>query len=223
MSLKGIIFTAIAFAAGTLSAAYLTPHAAAPDMVQIQVDGEPLRVAINEVTVSDWQACVDDGACESITSTKANAANLPLTGVNWFDVQAYISWRNAREGRTFRLPTAEEWSEIGGKKTLAKRKLLFDDPRMAWAAAYGQEETPRGPVRAQGAWSRTGDGVNDLEGNVWEWTASCSDPKGDPNRCPAMHVMGAHDAVLSVFVRNPASGGCASGSPPTHVGFRLVE
>ena len=29
-------------------------------------------------------------------------------------------------------------------------------------------------------------------------------------------------AMLSVFVRDPASGGCAAGTPPANVGFRLV-
>ena len=41
-------------------------------------------------------------------------------------------------------------------------------------------------------------------------------------RCPAYRVEGLHQSVLSVFVRDPASGGCAAGAPPANVSFRLV-
>ena len=107
-----------------------------------------------------------------------------------------------------------------------EHSTVGDDPRLAWAANYGQEETPGGPVRPQGAWSRSKDGVRDLDGNVWEWTASCMDTQQagvTADRCPAFKAMGAHTATVSVFVRNPAAGGCSSGKPPTHIGFRLVE
>jgi hypothetical protein len=29
--------------------------------------------------------------------------------------------------------------------------------------------------------------------------------------------------VLSIFVRDPASGGCSAGVPPANIGFRLVR
>jgi formylglycine-generating enzyme required for sulfatase activity len=224
LTLLRTAFIGAALAVSTAIFAALYPsQLETDDMVRFQVLGRTMSVARNEVTVAEWQACVDDEACEAVSSIRTNAAKVPVTGVNWFDVQAYITWLNARQGRTFRLPTAEEWQAISGKKVEPKRKPLFDDPRMAWAAVYGGEETPRGPVRVQGSWSTSKNGLTDLEGNVWEWTMSCGDANGDPNRCPAMHVMGAHDAVISVFIRNPASGGCSSGTPPTHVGFRLVE
>jgi hypothetical protein len=40
--------------------------------------------------------------------------------------------------------------------------------------------------------------------------------------CPAYVVEGAHEAEIPVFLRNPAAGGCATGTPPTYLGFRLV-
>ena len=43
------------------------------------------------------------------------------------------------------------------------------------------------------------------------------------DRCPAFVAQGLHEAVISVFIRDPATGGCASGVPPPHVGFRLVS
>ena len=68
-------------------------------------------------------------------------------------------------------------------------------------------------------------GVADLDGNVWEWTATCTskDLEGEAiTHCPAFVAAGEHDAVVSVFIRDPAIGGCASGTPPQHLGLRLV-
>lgn len=192
-------------------------------MLPVRIGNGMLAVARDEVSVAQWQVCVNSGACEALAKTAGKPGNLPVTGVNWFDVQAYVAWANAGGRRHLRLPSATEWRSIIGKVDKAKHRPLFDDPRMAWAASYGQEEAPGGPVRPQGAWSTSRDGIRDLEGNVWEWTSSCSGVEQDITKCAAMHVMGAHDAFMSVFVRDPAAGGCATGKPPTHIGFRLVE
>jgi formylglycine-generating enzyme required for sulfatase activity len=196
------------------------------ELVPVILSGQSLQVAPFEVTVADWSACVAGGACEDIATTVDNPAVTPMTGVNWFDIAAYITWYNNAHGTSVRLPTAQEWRDFSRKPAPVARKPLFDDPRLAWAANYGQEETPRGPVRVQGSWPKTRDGIADLDGNVWEWTSSCAANDAgidDPAHCPAMTVMGAHESVIPVFVRDPASGGCATGTPPTHVGFRLVE
>jgi formylglycine-generating enzyme required for sulfatase activity len=200
--------------------------APAIDMVPLRVENRTLYVSRHEVTVAQWQACVEDGACEDIVKPMPQAGEFPATGLNWFDATSFIAWHNGKTGQTVRLPTLAEWHIIHAARVPSARKPLFDDPRLAWAAGYGLETTPGGPARAIGAWSRSKDGILDLEGNVWEWTASCisKNPVGiDAQRCPAMHVAGAHDAVVSVFVRDPASGGCATGKPPTHMGMRLVR
>ena len=147
---------------------------------------------------------------------------MPMTGVNWFDVANYLTWFNARHGTQLRLPSAVEWRAFSKVPEPRAQRPLFTDPRLAWAANYGQEEGPGGPVRIQGSWPRTPDGIADVAGNVWEWTSSCA-VSTDAAHCPAMKAMGAHVAAVSVFVRNPESGGCATGKPPSHIGFRLVE
>lgn len=210
-------------AAGIAVLSLLAKGPAGFEMVPVQLDGRTLAVAVDEISVGQWLKCQEDRACDTIANTAAQSAKIPVTGVNWFDVQDFIRWANAEKGRRYRLPTVEEWRLISGKPQKAPRKPLFDDPRMAWAASYGQEKTPGGPVRAQGTWSTTKDGIQDMEGNVWEWTASCTTDTQDPTRCAAMHVMGAHESTMSVFVRDPASGGCVNGTPPTYLGFRVVE
>jgi formylglycine-generating enzyme required for sulfatase activity len=84
-------------------------------------------------------------------------------------------------------------------------------------------EKVSGVLRPSGAFGALPNGISDLGGNVWEWTASCASKDIDPARCPAFIVEGLHETALSVFVREPATVGCAAGAPPAHVGFRLVS
>jgi formylglycine-generating enzyme required for sulfatase activity len=184
--------------------------------------GKTIYVSRYEVTISSWTQCYRERACAHPPPATKLGKPAPVTGVNWFDVQNYIDWAKSRSGLRLRLPTLAEWRELD--RTLVKQKPppLFTDPRMAWASNYGQEDSPGGPVRASGSFSMTPDGISDLDGNVWEWTSTCYKLGFDQKDCPAFVATGAHEAAMSVFVGNPASGGCATGTPPTYLGFRLV-
>ena len=184
--------------------------------------GPMLHVSRYEVTVASWRQCFKDGGCSHLPVSPSTPDLLPVTGVNWFDVNEYLNWANARDGGGLRLPTLGEWRVIA--RTLAHEKPapLFTDPRLAWAATYGQEITQSGSPRVGGSYSTTPEGISDLNGNVWEWTSSCAKSGFEAGLCPAYVAAGEHEALVSVFVRDPASGGCATGTPPTHLGFRLV-
>jgi formylglycine-generating enzyme required for sulfatase activity len=188
--------------------------------------GHALLVSRYEVTVASWRQCYRDGGCPHMPESPVGSDDVPVTGVNYIDVGHYLEWANARSKRMLRLPTIEEWRAIN--QTAAKKppQPRFTDPRMAWAANYGQEKSPTGPPRRGGSFSTTSSGIADLDGNVWEWTSSCFKPgfeSATENRCPAFVAAGEHEAAISLFVRDPASGGCALGTPPTHLGFRLVS
>ncbi len=195
-------------------------------MVPVKMaDGHILHVSPIEVTVADWARCFKDKGCSRSPKAPATAASQPVTGVNWFDVNEYLAWANAHSGGGLRLPTKAEWRWLNRTLEKPKQAPLFTDPRLAWAANYGQEESPGGPVRTSAAFTTTPDGIADLDGNVWEWTSTCAMPGYDGKAardCPAYMVEGAHEAEIPVFLRNPAAGGCATGTPPTYLGFRLV-
>lgn len=190
-------------------------------MQPVHIDGHSLLVSRYEVTTDSWLRCYFEGGCTHKTAATAPASSFPVTGVNWQDVNQYLKWANDQAGGGLRLPTLAEWRVIDRTLVHAKNPPLFTDPRMAWAANYDQEKAASGPVQRSGSFSTTPDGISDLDGNVWEWTASCF--KLDfGNLCPAYVVAGEHEATVSIFVREPASGGCATGIPPAHLGFRLV-
>lgn len=202
------------------------PQLASTDMRLVKMaDGGTIAVSRYEVTWSEWQHCAADGVCAELTlpAKLKGKADFPVTGVNALDVQQYIGWINARTGHTYRLPTADEWRIMAIDLPRKATRKLFDDPRMAWAADYGSMERVSGVVRASGHFGTFANGISDLGGNVWEWTSTCAAADADAATCPAYVVEGLHEAVLPIFVRDPASGGCAVGAPPANVGFRLVR
>jgi formylglycine-generating enzyme required for sulfatase activity len=69
-----------------------------------------------------------------------------------------------------------------------------------------------------------------VAGNVWEWTDTCYarralDARGDVTtvNCGVRVVEGRHRTYMSDFIRDARAGGCAIGTPPSNLGFRLVR
>lgn len=201
-----------------------------PGLVSVTIDtgnGQKLLVARHEVTIAQWQACFEEGGCSYLPKLGfgATGTGFPVTGVNWFDVNEYVTWARQRSGLSLRLPTLAEWNSISHTVKFKRQSKLFSDPRLAWAANYGTTATSSPQLKSSGSFSHTPNGVADLDGNVWEWTATCASNnlRGEAiAHCPAFMAAGEHEAVVSVFIRDPAIGGCASGTPPQHLGLRLV-
>jgi iron(II)-dependent oxidoreductase len=99
----------------------------------------------------------------------------PMLHVNWFEADAYCRWAGRR------LPTEAEWERAAcGAVAAAARK-----PRWPWG---GHAPTDRAHLDGTSldcadvgalAAGDTPDGVRQLAGNVWEWTASPFAPYPD--------------------------------------------
>ena len=222
-----MVFAVVSF--GTLLKQSLLPSLD-QDLVPVTIGaekGSTLLVTRHEVTIAEWQRCFDEGGCSFLPKPGfgVTGTDFPVTGVNWFDVNEYVTWASRRSGLPLRLPTLAEWNGISREVPFKKRPKLFSDPRMAWAADYGATAVSSPELKSSGSFSHTRDGVADLDGNVWEWTATCARAGFEGEaiaRCPAFIAAGEHEAAVSVFIRDPAIGGCASGLPPQHLGLRLV-
>lgn len=216
---------AVALAAGLigLAATFVDRQGSAGNAFQtLQMDdGHSFEMARYEVTRGEWQACHDAGGCG--LAAPQGDDKLPMTGVNAFDVAEYIGWINHKMGGGYRLPSQAEWQVAARDMPKPVYKKLFSDPRLAWAADYNAMPSVPRKLRPSGGFGTFGNGIYDLSGNVWEWTSTCGTAGVEAERCPGFVVEGQHAAVISVFVRDPASGGCSSGTPPAHVGFRLVR
>lgn len=231
LRLAGVGVAAVLLGAALLSQAPEPIKHPQPEMAQHPVmlpDGRAMYVQRNEVTVAEWNACHVDGGCALELRVRAglDPAVTPATGLSYMDVTEYLDWINAAKGRNFRLPSIDEWSYMAQSVLPEEPDPIFTDPSLTWASAYLTEGLAPRALKPQGSFSTTPEGISDLDGSVWEWTQECYagvEDGVDPARCPAFFVGGEHISAMSYLIRDPARGGCAVGSPPAHLGMRLVS
>ena len=208
-------------------------QAAAP-LAKIRFD-RPLAIMKHQVSASDYQLCVNDGTCRALDRSVVISADRPAVQVSWHDADTYADWLSRKTGETYRLPTDEEWAFAAGSK-FKDDGITIDqnDPSKRWIARY-EREADRAPsdaaTRIFGSFGANENGLQDVGGNVWEWTATCFernvlDDTGhiaskSPN-CGVRVVEGQHRAYVTDFIRDARAGGCAVGVPPDNLGFRLV-
>ena len=208
-------------------------QAAAP-LVRISLR-RSLAVMKHQVSSSDYQRCVDDGACRALDRGVVVAGDRPAVQVSWHDANGYAQWLSRKTGETWRLPTDEEWAIAAGSKFKDDGIAIDDnDPSKRWIARYEREadRAPSDPgTRSFGTFGSNENGLQDIGGNVWEWTASCFVRRvlndggkviSESPNCGVRVVEGQHRAYVTDFIRDAKAGGCAVGVPPDNLGFRLV-
>ena len=200
-----------------------------------------LTIMKYQVSGSDYNRCVTDGACAAPEPgfTVALDVRTPATGISHDDAKAYAAWLSARTGEVWTLPSDAQLAFAAGS-IFPDEKLDVDtdstNPAARWLADYERQtsrKASRNPVpQSYGTFGENEHGLSDFGGNIWEWTATCSrrvnlDANGNVtsavSSCGIPVASGKHRAALSGFVRNPKGGGCAVGVPPDNLGFRLVK
>ena len=126
-----------------------------------------------EVTIADWNACVEAGGCSYKPKVKKAQKNAPVHRISWQDAQKYLAWISKKTGYRYRLPSEAEW-EYAARGGSGSRYWWGN--RMSVGMADCKEcggdwsysaPAPVGKVKANAF------GLYGVSGGVWEWTDDC--------------------------------------------------
>lgn len=200
----------------------------------------PLEIMAYQVSAADYADCVSAGGCQPAQETRAIPPDAPVTGVSYLDAKAYAQWYSKATGDDWRLPSDEEWAFAAAERFAGEFEGVENDannPARRWLTSYKAEvdlnRKPDPLPRSRGSFGLNSLGLADFSGNVWEWTSTCyvrttlaADRSGvasSVDNCGVHVLEGLHRAYMSNFVSDGKSGGCAVGTPPDNLGFRLVR
>ncbi|HBY99326.1 MAG TPA: hypothetical protein DEP84_36210 [Chloroflexi bacterium] len=156
--------------------------------------------------------------------------NHPREGVNWYEAVAFCRWLSARLGYEVRLPREQEWERAArgeegrffpwGPEYISGYANI--DETGGNVGHYYLRQTSAVGIYPQGA---TPEGVEELAGNVWEWTLTeWESGRSDELTSPAARVLrGGSWNVNLVVARCGSRDGHFPGLSYFYFGFRLVS
>jgi len=145
----------------------------------------PLRVDIHEVTNQQYRYCVQALRCSPPEEPAADARfasgdrTLPVVWVTAYDAEQFCTWLGRR------LPTEPEWERMARGTDGARYPWGNAPPEAGQVNATVGARPPGHLMPAGSAVFRSGDSsdrVEQLIGNVQEWTATLASYAGDSRR-----------------------------------------
>jgi len=148
----------------------------------------PFAIARHEVSFDEYDLFAEATDRKMPDDQGWGRGKRPVINVSWEDAMAYAEWLSQQSGVSYRLPSEAEW-EYAVRAGTETARFWGDDPNLAcqYANVYdltGKKardigwthhdcddgEANTAPVGRYGA---NPFGLNDMLGNVWEWTADC--------------------------------------------------
>jgi formylglycine-generating enzyme required for sulfatase activity len=149
----------------------------------VRLDG--FAVSRQEVTFTQWDACVAAGGCQGYRPADGGwgRGNRPVINVSWDDANEYVAWLTRTTNRPYRLLTEAEWEYAARARTTASFAVPTgsrDWARYNWAnTSWGRISKPSDNDRRTntvGQYAANGFGLYDMNGNVAEWVQDCYRP-----------------------------------------------
>lgn len=199
-----------------------------PDGDMLAASVAPFALAVNEVTVAEYQAFCN-ATDNMLPAQPESNPDLPVVNVSWADAAAYSQWLADNTGDAYRLPTEVEW-EYAARAGDAGARPYANDPvasRRFLVAGKGRV----GPVPITDSTIPHNEfRLHHMLGNVAEWVDDAWAERIRPAAVPGVSTDPALDRVvrggsyrqatdeLVYALREKRAGG--SGGP--HTGFRVA-
>lgn len=142
------------------------------------------EIGVTEVTIEQWNHCVEAGSCRPLKGAGRSHPKQPATGMSYFEAQAYLSWLNSQVGgRRYSLPTERQWEYVAkagqSQDYWHHNRPTQEEEAIGPPIGPGYNGTARpNPLSPAGSRKKNAFGVHDMLGSVMEWTADCfDDPK----------------------------------------------
>ena len=126
-------------------------------------------IAATETTKQQYQMCIDAGDCKEPNDEHirdSRFARHPVVGVDIRQAAQFCEWLD------FRLPTEVEWERAARGTNGASWPWSWQNPALSWNKDLANMDGGDTQPIAQNSERATPEGVYDLVGNVWEWTAT---------------------------------------------------
>ena len=132
---------------------------------------KPFAVSKFEVTIGQWDACVNAGACRRIEVILPDKGR-PMEEVSWYDAKGYAKWLSNKTGKSYRLLTEAEWEYAarGGTASSYFWGNEVGDGHTNCDGCGSQWDKRSAPV---GSFRANTLGLHDMLGSVREWVEDC--------------------------------------------------
>ncbi len=106
--------------------------------------------------------------------------NYPVRYVSFYDAEIHAAWKSAKTGKSYRLPTEEEWEKAAGWDPVLKNLWTYGFQQDSVDSTWCNYDDAYGGPLPVGSFDGTGGkndaksfyGCYDMSGNVYEWTSS---------------------------------------------------
>jgi formylglycine-generating enzyme required for sulfatase activity len=190
----------------------LPPHPAEPELVFVEggtftmgcTDGDcfPEReYPAHQVTLSNFKIAKYLETQKQWVSIMGNnpssikGDNLPVTNINWYDIQEFILRLNDSTEKQYRLATEAEWefAARGGNKGVANNYKYSGSNDVDAVAWY--DGNSKGVLNPVGTKAPNELGIYDMSGCLWEW---CNDWYEPYTASPKTNTQGAATGTVRV-------------------------